>query len=410
MTQKSITRQIYFVDQTSEGDHHMVFNASMIKVLMLLYPVAEITACGIKTNQESVKQLLSKEELDKIIFKSIDNPKVKSGNKILKAMNYCRKEVIRLSMFRKILRQTTANDLIFLSITTFTSFALFKFLKSFYRTKVIAVLHGDIDFIYFPTTKIERINAAVHKWIFKKKLADFKYLLLNKIAKKTLVNDGYLNQDEVFEIDHPFTFLKSDFILKETLVSKPIKIGHIGSMEAERKNSHYIYTLASRFQEEIRNDLLQFRIAGLITPSVIKYKNEWVHEVVGNNEPDKPQYLTRSQYENELKLLDYCIFFYPEHQYIYRASGAVVDFINGLIPIITLKHPFFDYLFEIGGNIGFACNDLNEIEALLKKIAHADPEILEQYKQQQKNIQLLQEQFSVDAIAKDLKHQMALYF
>ena len=410
MTQKSITQQVYFVDQTSEGDHHMVFNASMVKVLMSLYPGAAISCCGIKTNQESVKQLLFKEELDKITFTSIYNPKIKSSIKFLKALNYLRKEVIRIGMFRKILKRTHGNDLIFLSITTFTTFAAFKFLKQFYPTKVIAVLHGDIDFIYFPTNKIEKINAAVHKWIFRKKLSGFKYLLLNKIAKKSLVNDGYLKSEEVFEIDHPFTFLKSDFMLKEKLAAKPIKIGHIGSMEAERKNSHYIYTLADKFREEIKNGLLQFRVAGLITPSVIKYKNDWVHEVVGNNEPDKPQYLTRSQYENELKLLDYCIFFYPPHQYIYRASGAVVDFINGLIPIITLKHPFFDYLFETGGNIGFVCNDLHEMEVLLKRIANADPEILEQYKQQQKNIQLLQEQFSVDTIAKDLKHQIALYF
>lgn len=402
--------KVYFVDQTSEGDHHMVFNASMIKILMLLYPGVEIKYCGVATNQNSVCQLLSDQELANIDFRPIYNPKIKSRNKFLKALNFLRKEVIRIANFRKILKATDANGLIFLSITTFTTFAAFKFLKQFYGTKVLAVLHGDIDFIYFPTSRLERINAAVHKWIFSKKLPDFKYVLLNKIAKKSLVNDGYLKSEEVYEIDHPFTFLKSDFLLKEALVSRPVKIGHIGSMEAERKNSHYIYTLADKFREEIKNGLLQFRIAGLITPSVIKYKNDWVQEVVGNNEPDKPQYLTRSQYENELKLLDYCIFFYPPHQYIYRASGAVVDFINGLIPIITLKHPFFDYLFEIGGNIGFTCNDLDEMEILLQKIANADQEILDQYKQQQKNIQLLQEQFSVDAIAEDLKHQMALYF
>ncbi|MFA6057935.1 MAG: hypothetical protein WC756_07040 [Taibaiella sp.] len=410
MTQEQNTTQVYFVDQTSERDHHMVFNASMIKVLMLLYPNAQMNVCSILTNQESVKQLLSKDALDKINFASIHNPKVKNGNKVLKALNYFRKEIIRFQVFRKMLRTTSRQDLIFLSITTFTSFTLFKFLKQFYRTRVIAVLHGDIDFIYFPTNCIERINAKAHKWIFRKKLPEFKYLLLNKIAKKNLINDRYLKEDEVYEIDHPFTFLKNDFRLREQETWQPVKIGHIGSMEVERKNSHYIYTLAEKFQEEIKNGLLQFRIAGLITPSVIKYKNEWVHEVVGNNEPDKPQYLTRSQYESELKLLDYCIFFYPEHQYIYRASGAVVDFINGLIPIITLKHPFFDYLFEIGGNIGFVCNDLNEMEILLKRMAHADPEILDQYKQQQKNIQLLQGRFSVETIAKDLKHQMALHF
>jgi hypothetical protein len=332
-----------------------------------------------------------------------------NGSKFLKALNYIRKEFIRLSMFRNILKQTGDNDLIFLSITTFTAFAMFKFIKQFYPAKVIAVLHGDIDFIYFPNSKIERINASVHKWIFRKKLPTFRYLLLNKIAKKTLVKDGYLNEDEVYEIDHPFTFLKNDFALRGLESVRPLKIGHIGSMEVERKNSHYIYELAEKFKTEIGEGKLQFRVAGLITPGVLKYNNEWVHEVVGNQNPDKPQYLTRAQYEQELGLLDYCIFFYPEHQYVYRASGAVVDFINGLIPVITLRHPFFDYLFDIGGNIGFICNSLEDMQIMLKKMAEDDETILGQYTEQQRNIQRLQEQFSVETISRDLKQQTATY-
>ena len=387
----------------------MVFNASMIKILMLLFPGAKMHASGIKSNQDSVKQLLSADEIARISFEEIYNPKV-NGNKFRKALNYLRKEVIRFKAFRKILKHTGSTDLLFLSITTFTAFATFKLLKRFYKTKVIAVLHGDIDFIYFPTSRIERINAAFHKWIFRNKQADFRYLLLNKIAKKRLVADGYLTEGEVYEINHPFTFIKNDYTFRNVYHPGPVTIGHIGSMEVERKNSHFIYSLAEKFSREISADKLQFRIAGLITPPVLPYKNKWVHEVVGNEEPGKPQYLTRQQYEHELSLLDYGIFFYPDHQYIYRASGAVVDLINGLIPVITLKHPFFDYLFEVGGDIGFSCANLDEMDVLLKKIAEADPAILGRYESQQKNIQRLQDRFTVHTIADDLASQIDAAF
>ncbi|RYG40510.1 MAG: hypothetical protein EOO01_27175, partial [Chitinophagaceae bacterium] len=220
----------------------------MIKILMLLYPDATLTAVGIASNQESYKQLLGADELKKLRFQTIPNPKVSSGFTPLKAMNYIRKEAIRFSTFRNVLKNTKSSDLIFLSITTFTAFTLFKYTKQFYSANTIAVLHGDIDFIYFPTSRLEKINARAHKSIFRKKLPSFKYLLLNKIAKKNLVRDGYLKADEVYEIDHPFSFLKNDYPLRSLEAVKPIKIGHIGSMEVERKNSHYIYRLAGQFK------------------------------------------------------------------------------------------------------------------------------------------------------------------
>mgnify|MGYP000397758725 FL=1 len=47
---KDQQRKIFFIDQTSEQDHHMVFNASIIKILQNIYN-ENIDYYGIESNQ-----------------------------------------------------------------------------------------------------------------------------------------------------------------------------------------------------------------------------------------------------------------------------------------------------------------------------------------------------------------------
>lgn len=397
---------LHFIDQTSEGDHHMVFNAAIISVLLTIYPEERLTAHGIASNHKSVQELLTPKELERIVFYEIRYTKPVHQSLPFKAFNYLKKELRRKSHFKSLLKSCTAKDLLFLSTTTFTSFYFFKKLSRHFHVPTIAALHGNIIAMGGKKSMVGRLNVYMNKEIFKLKIPHFKYLVLNKISKHYLLESGYFDADEVLDINHPFAFLDPEVRNKDIRDSHPVKIGHIGSME-ERKGSQYIYEVAAVLRQQIEEQKLQFRVVGLMTPGILPYKNEWVEELVGNSEPDKPQYLSRTQYEQELKLLDYCVFFYPQDEYVFRASGAAIDFITNLIPIITLPHPYFNYLFETGGNIGFICKDMKEVESLLKKIADKDPAILGQYAEQQQHIKVLQDHFSVDTVAQDLKKQMA---
>ena len=178
---------LYFIDQTSEKDHHMVFNSSIIKILMLLYPNQKLTYSGINSNQESVLSLLTTAEKDRIILAPIIYSKPLNDNRFFKIINFYRKEKLRAKSIKQIFNATTTNDLVFLSITTFSSFYFFKKTKAKYPVKTIVTLHGDVDFIYNSYNYYEKLNAFFHKKIFKTKAQNFYYLLLNKIAKQRLV-------------------------------------------------------------------------------------------------------------------------------------------------------------------------------------------------------------------------------
>lgn len=396
-------KHIYLIDQTSEGNHHMVFNTALVKVLSLIHKDIPFIYYGTPSSIQSIKSLLSTDEINSIQFRNIQYS-FAPNSFALKILNYGLKEIKRMFNFIQIFNKSSSEDLIVLSVTTFTSFLGFKFLKLCYQTPTIAVLHGDVDFVYNSKDLLSKINGIFHKIIFKIPARNFRYLTLNKIEKKILVADGYLKNDEVYEIEHPFLNIKE---AENTHIPQlPLKLGHIGSMEIERKNSHYTFLLAEKAKSLIQDHKVQFKSIGLMTPGLKPYKNDLVELIVGNQSDDSPQYLSREQYEIELENLDYILFFYPPTEYIFRASGAVVDFLAKNKPIICLKHPLFEYMFDKAGNIGFMCEDIDAIYKLLEKITSSTYDLSTQYAQQVDNITNYKQEFTVTNVAKDLENQI----
>lgn len=403
---------IHFIDQTSERDHHMVFNSSILKILLKMYPSEKITSHGSASNHKSIKELLSDNERKSITFDPIFYTKSKSEGKLLKGLNYIVKENRRRLMFKEVLSNASENDLVFVSVTTFSSLYVFKRLKAKFLVPTILVLHGDLDFVYNSNSKLEKLIGATYKKVFNTFAPNFYYLLLNKISKEYLMQDGFLKREEILEINHPHNMLNVDVTEKEIAENGVFSFGHIGSMEVERKNSHYIYQLAEKFSAEITENKVSFQVIGLITSSIIPYKNKWVSEMAGNAKEDKPDYLSREDYESKLQKLDYSLFFYDTNQYIFRTSGAIIDAIAACIPFVVLKHPIFDYIFQEAGDVGFQCKDLDEMHDLIKKIISRDEEIMQQYKAQVLNLMKIRQRLSVQEVAIDLKNQLdaiALY-
>jgi len=392
---------LHFIDQTSEDKHHMVFNASMISILLSLYPDQMLTAYGIASNHVSIYSLLTAAEKKRVVFSTIEYTKPARNGLFYKALNYIKKEKTRMRQMDSIVTGAAAEDLIFYSVSSFYCFYYFKKIKTKYPVPVIATLHGGIDYFYNPQSYMERINAWYHKRMFKLDAPNFKYLLLNKIAKSKLVKDGYLKAGEVMEIEHPYPNLGAvqTFV---PLTQTPLTIAHLGSMEAQRKHSHYLYDLAARSAASIQGGKLKFQIIGLKNASVKNWENEWVEEVVGK----ATSYLERSVYEQAVKSIHYSIFFFPVNEYICRASGATVDTLVFEKPVFTLYHPYFEYLFKVAGNVGYMVNTLDEMKAIINQII-ADPGRYEaEYRLQCDNLKQFKNKLTVESVAEDLRSQM----
>ena len=99
--------------------------------------------------------------------------------------------------------------------------------------------------------------------------------------------------------------------------------------------------------------------------------------------------LTRNQIEEEIKKVDYLLFFYSQDSYTLSMSGALVDAINYLKPIIFLKNECISYynnLYEIG----IKCEDL---EDMLQKI-NSQEKLKKEYPILLENMKKLKNKFS----------------
>ncbi|GHV72036.1 hypothetical protein AGMMS49928_27070 [Spirochaetia bacterium] len=101
-----------------------------------------------------------------------------------------------------------------------------------------------------------------------------------------------------------------------------------------------------------------------------------------------------------ISILHYGIFFYPSNSYRFGASGAVFDLLTFLKPIIAIRNPYFEYLFDKMGNIGFLCDSLDEMTIAIENIiGNNDSEL---YIQQQNNIKNGLKYFSLDYLKNDM--------
>lgn len=399
---------IHFIDQTSVADHHMVFNASMVSVLLRMYPTETIVLHGIASNQQSMFEFFSEHEKKRIKQLPIEYSKPLSQNILFKGLNYILKEHKRRKLINHLFQTVDSTDLVFLSITTFTCLHHFVKTKMKYSVPTLTCLHGDIDFLYNAQNKMERLMAKTYKKLLKYSPENFKYILLNKISKPILIKDGFLNTENVIDIEHPYIDLELNK-LPLNLSNKPITIAHIGSMEVKRKNSHFTYQLAELLADKIVKNDLNIQSIGLITPSVVPYKNDLVKEIVGNEETNKPKYLTRTQYEQALSKIHYTVFFYPINEYVFRASGATVDTISFEKPILTLRHPYFEYLFRKAGNVGYMFETLDEMKDKITAIAAYPSDFEQEYEIQCKNLRNFKNNLTINGICEDLKIQLVRF-
>ncbi|MCE7058630.1 hypothetical protein [Dyadobacter sp. CY343] len=393
---------IHILDINSHENTHVIFNVSMIKVLLAGYPDQNMTFYSEKLHQQKVFGYLTDSEKKQIVSASIPSKRIVPG-KLQKLVLAIRKTWVDAAFFLNLLRRASrsGNDIIFIFKAHPLSILAIKYLKRFYSdVPVLVVMHGELEFLYSAQGDWENRMKTIYQRILSFRSKNFKYILLNKISKNILVRDGYMVPQEVIEIDHPYPYQneRRDSTLN---VTGPVVIGHVGSLGL-RKNAHLIFKLAEINLPEIQNDLIQLRAIGPIEKDALPYQNNWV---VDFTESEKSAYVTRERFEEEIGRIDYAVFFFKPEQFIFRASGAVFDVIDFKKPILAFEHPFFTYLTAQAGNIGFFCRDLEHMSEVVSRLANRDPQLIGQYEEQCNNLDRFKKQHTIEIIAQDFKQQ-----
>jgi len=79
--------------------------------------------------------------------------------------------------------------------------------------------------------------------------------------------------------------------------------------------------------------------------------------------------LATGQYRARLSAISYAVFPYRRLDYQYVASGAALDALWAAKPLIALRIPVFEELFDRLGDVGHLCTDLNHMRAVVNELS-----------------------------------------
>jgi len=360
------------------GFEHAEFNAAFIKVIEKSSD-DEILFIAEKDHIKNVESLLGVTE--QINFKEIEVPPKEQSN-----MGRFRQEFGLTKDVFYLADTIGCNQIIFSSIKSPSLIVAKYYLRKFKSINVLIVPHSIIDSIYkIPLSR--DIIFWFNFWFRFFNTPQLKYLLLGKTIKDELVKE-LPEMEKYFEyIDHPLLF--KNYEVDDNHFGKKIVFGFLGVGYRKKGIGDFI-KLSEDIKEEYGEDRTNFILVGHIPEDDFKIEDNF--PITASKTP-----LNQADYNKCLEKINYALFFHKAEDYRFTASGAFFDAISYIKPIIAIKNPFLDYYFNLMGDIGYLCENYDEMRDTIFNIIKNPPK--ERYKQQQLNILQGREKISIEKIA-----------
>lgn len=395
---------VYIVEAFVEDYLHVLANVNLIKIFKNVYPEEHFVFIAPEKHNQKVQKYFSK-DLRKIKFESLNNLN-DSPRSVYDRLSLFFSRIRRdYKVLTSVFKRCKPGDVVVITHIHFFSLVLFKLIKKIYPdTITFLVIHGDVEFVYYPLTKDQKAVGFFHKLMFRIKAENFYYLFLTPISKSILIESGKTTPEETLATELPTFPLEDKLISTAILGSNEIRIGHIGSAGV-RKNVHLFYELAFILKDRINNGSLVLSNVGVLENTIAPYLNPLIINFVGDqiNQP-----LSREKYDDEISNLHYSIFFYGKNDFILRSSAAFFDAIYYEKPIIALRNTFFEDVFNREGDIGYLCDDIGQMEVLIKDLIVQKEKYNQKYMFQVGNIKKYKSSLNIADISLALKKEIEL--
>jgi hypothetical protein len=371
------------------GNAHVEFNAAFLNVC----PVnqnEEITFFSETKHAQSVRKKVANESLQ-VSFKPFYAPPIK-GNAIKRGISIVLKELISILMLFKMMlfcKKNQVKNLYITSALPFTHWVLKKMvLKWFSDVKVFFILHGELEHITHKPNAYYKLLAKA----LSINLSNFKYITLGEVCKNNITAYFKLNPDNFISIHHPYIYPSNN--KPNPLLNKKLLLATVGVHNAGFKNAHYIFDLAA----SLSSTNITFKTIGKFEPDMLQYLNNSVDYSLSTEDM-----IPNDIFELELSKVNYILMFYPKDAYKFMPSGVFFDAIKLEKPIIAIRNSFFEYYFNLLGNIGFLVDDLDEMKQLINRLDQGE---IDCYQEQLINLHRAKEILSLVNIKEQLLKQL----
>lgn len=385
---------IVIADLLKSKNVHVSVDSGLLKVISLIYSDQKIN-------------FYCENELFNNISKEINTPLNINHKSIFSNEKYSFKYNPYLNIIKSLyylfyilVKYNKSDDKIFIfCMHPITNYIYSKIRNLFSKSKIYIVLHSEIE-------QLDKVKEKNKFWrqhfyttrMLKNNLVNSKYLVLGEVIKKNLLKVSSLHEKNIISIDHPYIYKKINTFSIDS--HKTIIISSIGKIN-EMKKSYLIFQLGEKVKKQVIDKKIELKLIGMVDKKYLTYLNDYAsYEGIGNS------YLKQEELEQKIMMSNYLIYFYANENYKFISSGAFFDAIKYEKPIIALKNDYFEYYFRLGGNIGFLCNDLEEMERIIKKLVKSDCNDI--YNLQKHNIKLLKNKLSLENISEKLKKQLLI--
>ncbi|MBV7529001.1 hypothetical protein [Chitinophaga sp. sic0106] len=387
---------IYMVDKLVIGHNHVMFNASLTAIIASIYDHQQVLFVAEKLHSGLIASKNS--DIQNLIFEPFEEDPL-PGGKLTKLLPWGKKKIGDWMFISKYIKRANASDQNILIFTCLSASSLLYSAMKVRRKKFRSyfVLHGELEFIFQHGLPLKnKLKGWLYKQMLKSLGEQTSCIVLSDIIKRNLVASGLVKAENVIAVDHPVITRTVKYASKP---KDPVVFGHLG-IAMRKKRSEVFMELAQYFGQALEKPQPIFRLIGKMEPGFTSLSGNV--EVIANNN----QIISQQEYEKNIDDVDYAIFSFDNENYVYRVSGSLMDAICHGKPIICLKQVYINYLFEIAGNIGFLCENVEEMKDIIGRISRREMDVLEVYGEQQANLEKLMLRFSVDEICKQLEAQI----
>lgn len=340
------------------GFEHSEFNAALITITKYAFTNEKIMFMAEKEHLSLVKKILDSNSI-KVEYNEIGVPPRNLIAPLLFPL-----ELIIVKKVFAIARNLNSNRIIFSSIRRPGLVSVKLLIRIYSNINCIIVLHNILEAVTKKPYELTEIPFWLHFWIVFANISRLCYLALGPSIEIELLKRLPSLKNFVTSIDFPYFFQSNN----KKMPSQPnsetnvIKFGFFGVANI-RKGAEDFFKLAKEIKDKESRYKPEFILIGPVEDNKLMRIGE-------NNvfvpSPDKP--LSSYDFEKYAKDLDYALIFHKADQHQLTATASFFDAVSYLKPVIAIKNPFIEYYFNKMGNIGYLCDDYNEMKSIVLEI------------------------------------------
>jgi hypothetical protein len=348
-------------DLLAEGVHHAAFNSAMLQTLALALPGQTVRVHGDASHIAELRRDAVLTGNLAIEFHDVAIPQqFKTKSQVVSVRRFIREFVT----IRRALRTARGSEACLLVLLNATSTAIYaaSLLARLRRreTGVLVCLHGNLEVLPGWRSRNPIVRAFdLHSMLNSRSPVPLGYLVLEESIKAELGKIAPRALAAVEVLPFPADLSVID-VLPVLDLRRPIRVGLIGQATEAKGISPFLETarvLKREFGEQI-----EFHLIGRTFPGGDAARFSVL------DSPVSPDRLSREQFRDQIGRIHFALLPLQPSYYRLAASGALLDAITWLKPVIATPLPIVTDMFAQFGEIGYVCDTTDGMRDALRLV------------------------------------------